>query len=673
MILKIKSSTRRLLYRGGKILSFLLTLILLFIVFRLQISQWALSQILTQKGYSLDFKVEQLNWHAIKIKDILWQNRLHINYLSIEWDLKDRKITKLESDIESIETEEFLKSSSNEPDSAPLNLQLPLQYCQYLLPIQININLSKVIHHNQTWAMDMAWNHPPNQSQIHIRLQTKGPQKINLEGTLNCQIDYLSFKLNQAQLQIQSPFPVSNDFLIHKLKADLSGTNLKWSSQGALKGEGHGHWNIQARYQKQDWQWQLEKLQWKITTLPNNTIDFYTTSGSQHIIGPWNFKLMDLGAKGQLQNLSQYRIALNLKAKKASFEYPDPWFALRELDLSVDLNYEPEGISATLQANDGQNLKIKDLRWEKNSQHQTFQWPDHGLWINLKKEWPVKVYPALSKYLIKSRGVITSKGFIKISQSTIKPRIIVNAENLNLTTGYGELKRLNFEHHITGWPLWRFGEGHGHLRIYDWGKPVYNTQWDYRLEPSGFIYFRHLKTEPIRTKLSAQDFRFNPHTLELPHLHLEIEKLPLKTLFDLSFGHIADAKGDLMGQVDLHYQQKKLDMKGHLNSIKPGWIRYRPPGLTQNSGLQVTDTPASILNNYLYNFYYQEIGFDLSTQKNFDMQAHLSASGHNPDYLNGKTLKLNIRLEQNLLAAIRSMMLSYDLPSRLKDKIENVD
>ena len=62
----------------------------------------------------------------------------------------------------------------------------------------------------------------------------------------------------------------------------------------------------------------------------------------------------------------------------------------------------------------------------------------------------------------------------------------------------------------------------------------------------------------------------------------------------------------------------------------------------------------------------------MSSGEDYNMKMTLTALGKNPGYLNGKSLKLNVNLEQNLLAAFQAMMLSYNLPKRLEEKITNL-
>ena len=62
----------------------------------------------------------------------------------------------------------------------------------------------------------------------------------------------------------------------------------------------------------------------------------------------------------------------------------------------------------------------------------------------------------------------------------------------------------------------------------------------------------------------------------------------------------------------------------------------------------------------------------MSSDENYDMKMTMTALGKNPGYLSGKALKLNVNLEQNLLAAFQAMMLSYNLPKRLEEKISNL-
>ena len=77
-----------------------------------------------------------------------------------------------------------------------------------------------------------------------------------------------------------------------------------------------------------------------------------------------------------------------------------------------------------------------------------------------------------------------------------------------------------------------------------------------------------------------------------------------------------------------------------------------------------------ILQGYLYDFAFETLSLQIESDKNYDSIMILNTLGRNPQYVQGKPLKLNIKLEQNILAAVQSMMLTYDLPNKLKEKLE---
>ncbi|MBY0315177.1 MAG: YdbH domain-containing protein, partial [Bdellovibrionales bacterium] len=126
----------------------------------------------------------------------------------------------------------------------------------------------------------------------------------------------------------------------------------------------------------------------------------------------------------------------------------------------------------------------------------------------------------------------------------------------------------------------------------------------------------------------------------------------------------------LFGHVNLRYKDKIPTIQGQLQGEGPGWIRYRPPGNRPKITIQSTDNPMDILQGYLYDFAFETLSLQIESDKNYDSIMILNTLGRNPQYVRGKPLKLNIKLEQNILAAVQSMMLTYDLPNKLKEKLE---
>lgn len=160
--------------------------------------------------------------------------------------------------------------------------------------------------------------------------------------------------------------------------------------------------------------------------------------------------------------------------------------------------------------------------------------------------------------------------------------------------------------------------------------------------------------------------------LEKKQIHglgLEVKGYRLEHLLGVALGDKVQADGTVVGRLALDYFDKKIKMHGHFESEKPGRIKYRPRGEDPNAN-HFSLSPMDILQSYLYDFYYTNLGLSVVVQEDFNMQMILSTLGRNPGYLGGKPLKLNINLKQNLLAALKGMMLSYDLSEVLKQKLE---
>ena len=170
-------------------------------------------------------------------------------------------------------------------------------------------------------------------------------------------------------------------------------------------------------------------------------------------------------------------------------------------------------------------------------------------------------------------------------------------------------------------------------------------------------------------ELAKQD---NPIERTTKDFEAAIYKLSLEKALKLALGDSVTAEGSLDGQIQIFFKGKKPMAKGHLQSSKKGWIRYRKPGSSPPKQEITSTNPMDILEAYLYDFYYDQLYIDFETDDQFDMKMTLRTQGQNPGYLKGKPLKLNINLEQNLLAAFKAMMLTYNLPHKIKEKIEEM-
>ena len=154
----------------------------------------------------------------------------------------------------------------------------------------------------------------------------------------------------------------------------------------------------------------------------------------------------------------------------------------------------------------------------------------------------------------------------------------------------------------------------------------------------------------------------------------EVKNLELQKALRFFLGEELTAEGSLKGKFELETFKnwRPVIEDGVLTATGKGWIKYRPEGFVPDGKKSFSTGPMDILKNYLYDFTYESLQLEFSSDKNLDMRMTLRALGRNPSYLNGKPLKLNVNIEQNLLAPIRSVLLTYRLPEKIEKELERI-
>lgn len=281
----------------------------------------------------------------------------------------------------------------------------------------------------------------------------------------------------------------------------------------------------------------------------------------------------------------------------------------------------------------------------------------------------------IQEQLINSSGKIKFYGSAESKSKGLNLDIKIQADNVNVETKDYKLKNASLRHSVKGYPSLKSGKRQSFkANEISVGAVVHDVSVLYEIESTEKILVNEFKAKFEGAEISTGAFRLYPQKKQLSPADIKIEKLSLEKFLKMALGDTATATGQLSGKIKIEFKDNKPIIEyGELRAQGPGTIQYRPPN---SSGPPDPNSysadPMVILNSYLYDFHYTELSVSMSSDVNYEMKMTLTALGKNPGYLGGKALKLNVNLEQNLLAAFQAMMLSYNLPKRLEERITNL-
>ncbi|TDP40654.1 dicarboxylate transport [Idiomarina aquatica] len=127
--------------------------------------------------------------------------------------------------------------------------------------------------------------------------------------------------------------------------------------------------------------------------------------------------------------------------------------------------------------------------------------------------------------------------------------------------------------------------------------------------------------------------------------------------------------GEVSGTIPLGWNSERLTVeRGYVNAVAPGGKLQVDSSALRSAvgGNPSLQTLASVLEN----FYYQELASVIDYDENGDLTLGLELTGYNPAVENGRTVKLNITLQEDLPALIQGLQLSNSVSDVIRQRIQ---
>lgn len=644
---------------------------------------------------AINFKVDKLSWHEVLISDIEIENGIYIQKIHLVHDLKSAKSLTLKSlniNITSIDivalknTLSKLSTHSATPSTeTPLRFANLKSYCDALLPIDVQLHVQTLLYANTRLPFQFHVQHKAQSTQTEFVFSGE-----DFSSTSSKDFQMVSEKYNGTLKLLCAENAVSLSssglsFRLHRLvekSTPLFISNSNWTGK-----------NIQMRLTEDD------QLYFKTQM----TLNMFATAGPQKI----HMRLPDFLVHGHYDlrapqnsrievqsNRNQISKPHSLNIESATFtafsfntsgnefkgllkfkdivyknSKQEPLISDWHMNARVDVQKAQTVVAADL-SNSTHNLLFKNLQLVKKEKALHILLDKNRSQIRLDSNI-TDLLPKTKEALKSASGVVSFSGHLVYDKDIFSGKLNMDAKNIHLKTDYGNVSQLDWNHDIIDFKKYASGP-HKTLtaKEINIGTSIHNVSLEYQVRNIHKIAINKMHFEYEDAAFDSASFFANPLQKEIENLSLQIKNFKLEKFLVLSLGSNVKADGTLSGNVNINIKAQLPSIEGTLNADRMGWIQYRKDGDIQHKNLQLADSPMTILNNYLYNFHYTSLNLDLSSDTHYQMAALFKAYGHNPDYLKGTPLKLNITLEQNILGAIQSMMLSYNLPVKLKEKLE---
>lgn len=165
---------------------------------------------------------------------------------------------------------------------------------------------------------------------------------------------------------------------------------------------------------------------------------------------------------------------------------------------------------------------------------------------------------------------------------------------------------------------------------------------------------------------SSQQWSLNPVT-QSGFVQLALQDLALQQILALERDDF-DSSGRIYGSVPIHVEDGTIDIQqGQLDAIAPGgYIRYQPDDATRAMLLQSGKT--KIVLETLADFQYDNLAVLLSYSPAGNLIANTALRGRNPAFENGREIRFNLSIEQNLGTLLKSLRMSEDVEKKVQNR-----
>ncbi len=652
------------------------------IVFRKTILVLAAQSYFASHNIELQLEAEEISLHRMIVKNIVIDSKNTISYLSLGFSLFSDGIFSLRSlklDVKSLDVgslqiiQQKIMSPKNTKNSPP-SFSEGLVWCRQIQEMPIQVTIGEIVVGQKTFPFNLK----TDQKNQTLHLIWQAPSFTQGELHLQCQPNQISMQIPKMAFSAQDLIFADNQ--IDEIKFDISNAFLSWSKDSSLQAALPGRFNLALTKDNKDYSLRVPSLLISAQSFLNNPqkieirlrAEKLKTTASQTISAAflefvnkvdWSVEPLTIEGHWTLKNF-----ALQENEKKQ-------WVA----GLNSKANYSLVGLNSyklTASAFDGGgSVQISNLRMSGDTslqEHSVSLQPKKTI-LNLKST-TLQLLPFLKESIQRMSGQISVGGELHYRKQILDGRLNVVGKNISTDTEWGKFSGIDFEHSVISFKNFA-SPPHQFLRIkkIDIGQSFEDFAINYQVANLQKVHVAQCSLAIDKARLMAEKFAINLTQKRIENFSVRVTDLDLERVLAVGLKDAVKAQGQLSGNINLTFEGSKPVLSGLLKDSKKGWIQYRTATSKASQNLSLNDGPMDILNNYLYDFQYENLSLAITTNKVFDMKMKLSTLGRNPNYLGGKPLLLNVNLEQNLLAAMQSMMLTYDLPSRLKERLEKVE
>jgi hypothetical protein len=219
------------------------------------------------------------------------------------------------------------------------------------------------------------------------------------------------------------------------------------------------------------------------------------------------------------------------------------------------------------------------------------------------------------------------------------------------------------------------GDAQIHVDLLDVGFPIRNIDARFRLLPKQKIPTPVLRIEQVGAELLGGKARSGPVELDFgksrQQFVVELEGIGLNDIMQLERQEGLHGTGVLDGRLPIEITRAGVRVtQGTLTARAPGGeVRFQPT--EKVASLVQTNPNLKMVVDALGNFRYHKLQVTSDYRPEGNLTLAVQLEGQNPDWQSGRPVNLNLNLDENIPALLRSLQLSGEITERVRKRYDN--
>lgn len=364
-----------------------------------------------------------------------------------------------------------------------------------------------------------------------------------------------------------------------------------------------------------------------------------------------SLELVDLDAQGRLVEGRVRDLHLEI-AELESLRSPPLWTPLRlELDGVRESRDEPLSFRATL--SDPVGIFVLEAKGRQRERSGEARLTLHPIRFIPDATELADLSPRLAIWVDGLTGEIAFDGEAAWSPHGVRSGGTLRIDDLGLSLTASSLSGIQSRIRLSSLFPPRTPESQEiEIALLDAGVPLTDGQGRFDLRRGPELAVTELGFEMAGGRIRAEPFTVDPTDPTSLQMRLRAEGVELSELVEISGIPGLEGQGRLSGRIPLKLSAEGLRIdEGELGARREGVLRYRPtkmPGFLSGDDLR-----SRLLREALQNYRYDDLSLSVSGEVADEQQVRLFARGHNPDFLDGHPVELDVEFTGPLVSVLQ--------------------